>query len=146
METIRSEFQNGTGLFQHPSQASCTWKLQAGTIISNSEPLRASNLNETLPKAQRTRGLSSYEVISQVQTQILTTFHLHNLGYASTKNFNQTSASSLNLKLKILTKHSFRISTKNYFHNGTLVTKSSLNVSFVCPVSSLGREGTFAFL
>ena len=56
------------------------------------------------------------KVISQVQTQILITFHLQNLNWASTKNLNQTSASPLNLKFKILTKPSFRISTKIQLH------------------------------
>ena len=56
-------------------------------------------------------------VISQGQTQILIEFHLQNLDSASTRNLNQTSASPLNLKFKILTKPSFRISTKIQLHN-----------------------------
>ena len=52
----------------------------------------------------------------QVQTQILNEFHLQNLDKASTRNLNKTSASPLNLKFKILTKPSFRISTKIQLH------------------------------
>ena len=52
--------------------------------------------NTKLPKAQRTRGLSSYHRIS-IKHQL--------------QNLNQTSPSRLNLKFKILTKPSFRIST-----------------------------------
>ena len=44
------------------------------------------------------------------------TFHLQNLDKALTKNLNQTSASPKNLKFKILTKPSFRISTKIQLH------------------------------
>ena len=47
----------------------------------------------------------------QVQTQILIKFHLQ------LQNLKQTSASWLNLKFKILTKASFRISTKIQLHN-----------------------------
>ena len=54
----------------------------------------------TLPKSQRARGLSSYHK-----------FMYTNLDQSS-KNLKQTSASRLNLKFKIFTKVSFRISTK----------------------------------
>ena len=57
------------------------------------------------------------KVILQVQTQILIEFHLQNLDSASTRNLNQTSASPLNLKFKILTQPSFRIPTKIQLHN-----------------------------
>ena len=62
---------------------------------------------QTLPKAQRTRGLSSYHkykhkswpnFISRISTK-------HQL-----QSLNQRSASPQNLSFKILTKHSFRIS------------------------------------
>ena len=65
---------------------------------------------ETLQKAQRTRGLSSayqsnlfrsYHIIAQVQTQILIKFHLQNLDQASTLKSQPTSASRLNFKFKI---------------------------------------------
>ena len=59
----------------------------------------------------------TFGVISRVQTQILITFHLQNLDSESTKDLNQTSASPLYLKLKILTKPSFRITTKIQLHN-----------------------------
>ena len=51
---------------------------------------------------------------------------------ASTKNLNQTLASPLNLKLKILTKPSFRISTKIQLHNlyKTSAAKYWTNSSF----------------
>ena len=77
---------------------------------------------ETLPKAQRTRGLSS-----AYQSNFFRLYHkfLHkfwsNIFRISTKhqpqNLNQTSAFRQNLKLKILTKPSFRISTKIELHN-----------------------------
>ena len=81
------------------------------TFICNS--LRV-HMRKTLPKAQRTRGLSSS---FQVQTQILIEFHLQNFDSASTRNPNQTSASPLNLKFKILTKPSFRILIRIQLHN-----------------------------
>ena len=68
--------------------------------------------NETLPKAQRTRGLSS-----SCQSHIASSnTNLQNLDSASTRNLNQTSASPLNLKFKILTQPSFRM-TKIQLHN-----------------------------
>ena len=57
------------------------------------------------------------KVILQVQTQILIEYHLQNFDSASTRNLNQTSASPLNLKFKMLTQPSFRISTKIRLHN-----------------------------
>ena len=72
---------------------------------------------KTLPKAQRTRGLSS-----AYQSNFFRSYHkfLHkswsNIFRISTKhqlqNLNQTSAFRQNLNLKIFTKPSFRISTK----------------------------------
>ena len=81
-------------------------------------------INKTLPKAQRTRGLSSayqsnfFLVISQVQTQNLIKFHLKNIDQApnSKSRHQQTSASRLNLKFKILSKPGFAISTKIQHH------------------------------
>ena len=72
------------------------------------------------------------KVILQVQTQILIEFHLQNLDSASTRNLNQTSASPLNLKFKILTQPSFRISTKIQLHNlyKTSAAKCWTNSSF----------------
>ena len=67
---------------------------------------------KTLPKAQQTRGLSSF-----CQSKFLRSYHKFKHKSASTKNLNQTSASPQNLKFKILTKPSFRISTKIQLHN-----------------------------
>ena len=69
-------------------------------------------MSETLPKAQRTRGLSSYHKFKQRSWsscifRISTKHQLQNL--------NQTSASPKNFK--ILTKPSFKISTKIQLHN-----------------------------
>ena len=50
--------------------------------------------------------------MSQAQPQILITFYPQNFDLASTKNIDETLASPLNLKFKILTKTGFRISTK----------------------------------
>ena len=67
---------------------------------------------QTLPKAQRTRGLSSYHKFKHKSNFIFRISTKHQL-----QNLNQTSASRLNLKFKILTKASFRISTKIQLHN-----------------------------
>ena len=78
---------------------------------------------KTLPKAQRTRGLSS-----GYQTYFFRSYHkFSNKSWSefifviSTKqplqNLNQISEFWLNLNFKILTKWSFRISTKNNLHN-----------------------------
>ena len=69
---------------------------------------------QTLPKAQRTRGLSSYHKFkhkswSNFIFRISTKHQLQNL--------NQTSASRLNLKFKILAKPSLRTSTNNKIDN-----------------------------
>ena len=57
-------------------------------------------------------------VISQVQTQNLIKFHLKNIDQAPTlkSRHQQTSASQLNLKFKILSKPGFKISTKIQLH------------------------------
>ena len=90
--------------------------------------------SETLPKAQRTRGLSSSN-----QSNILRSYH--EFKHKSWSNFifristehqlqnlNKTSASRLNLKFKILS----RISTKIQLHNlyKTSATKYRPNSSF----------------
>ena len=70
---------------------------------------------KTMPEAQQIWGLRSalpkklLQVISEVLTQILNKLHLQNL--------NQALAFWLNLNFKILTKPSFRISTKIKLHN-----------------------------
>ena len=68
---------------------------------------RGQILMKTLPKALQTRGLSS-----SYQSNFLRSYHKFKHKSASTKNLNQTSASPQNLKFKILTKPSCRISTK----------------------------------
>ena len=90
---------------------------------------------KTLPKAQRTRGLSS-----SYQSNFLRSYHnFTNLDQISSlesrlKNqfLNQTSASLINLKFKISTKHSFRIATKIQLHNlyKTSASKCWTNSSF----------------
>ena len=76
---------------------------------------------ETLPKAQRTRGLSSSFQsnllgYSQVQTQILIELHLQNLdpAFTSKSQLNITSSTKLGIQN---TKPSFSISTKIQLHN-----------------------------
>ena len=73
------------------------WKLRQ--IRGNKE-----SIPKTLPKAQRTRGLSS-----SCQSHFA----------SSTRNLNQTSASPLHFKFKILTQPSFRISTKIQLQTST---------------------------
>ena len=76
---------------------------------------------ETLPKAQRTRGLSS-----SCQSDFLSSYH--KFKHKSWSNYifrisikhqllNQASASPINLKFKLLTKLSFENSTKIQLHN-----------------------------
>ena len=77
---------------------------------------------KTLPKAQRTRGLSSaYQSNFFRSYQKFLNKSWSNIFRISTKhqlqNLNQTSEFRQNLNLKILTKHSFRISTKIELHN-----------------------------
>ena len=100
---------------------------------------------KTLPKAQRTRGLSS-----AYQSNFFRSYHkfLHkswsNIFRISTKhqlqNLNQASAFWRNLNLKLLTKPIFRILTKIELHNHmkhqqqnndqTSASKSCLNINF----------------
>ena len=87
------------------------------------------NIFLALPMAQQTRGLRSS---CQSQIAISNT----NLGRISSSEFwlsiNKTSASPLNLKFKILTQPSFRISTKIQLHNlyKTSATKCWTSSSF----------------
>ena len=76
--------------------------------------LKKINQIQTLPKAQRTRGLSSYYKLlhkswSNYIFRISNRYHFQNL--------NQTWTSQLKLNFQILTKPSFRISTKIQIHN-----------------------------
>ena len=80
-----------------------------------------SRICKTLPKAQRTRGLSSSFQsnllgYSQVQTQILIKLHLQNLdpAFTSKSQLNITSSTKLGIQN---TKPSFSISTKIQLHN-----------------------------
>ena len=84
---------------------------------------------ETLPKAQRTWGLSSYHKFKHKSW-------LNFIFKISTKpqlqNLDQTSASLLDLEFKLLTKPSFRSSTKIQLHslNKTSAAKYGSNSSF----------------
>ena len=69
---------------------------------------------ETLPKAQRTRGLSSYHKLHTNLDQI-SYFRISNR--YQFQNLNQRWTYRLKLNLEILTKPSFRISTKIQLHN-----------------------------
>ena len=84
---------------------------------------------KTLPKAQRTRGLSS-----SCQSHIASSnTNLDRISSSeSWLSINKTSASPLSLKFKILTKPSFRISTKIQLHNlyKTSAAKCWTNSSF----------------
>ena len=82
------------------------------TIVSDCTICQITYVIKTLPKAQRTRGLSLF-----CQSKFLRSYHKFKHKSTSTKNLNQTSASPQNLKFKILTKPSFRISTKIQLHN-----------------------------
>ena len=72
---------------------------------------------KTLPKAQRTRGLSSYHKITVCSSQILNTLQFQNLDYALTLKSQPSISNSTKSKVKILTKLSFRILTKNQLRN-----------------------------
>jgi len=82
-----------------------------------------------LPKAQRTRGLSSYHKFKHKSWPnfIFRISTKHQL-----QNHNETSASPQNLSFKILAKLSFRISTKIQLHNlyKTSAEKNWPNSSF----------------
>ena len=93
---------------------------------------------QTLPKAQRTRGLSS-----GYQSKFFRSYHKFSNKSRSDfifilptkqqlQNLNPISAFRLNLNFKILTKPSFRISTKNNLHNLSQgsAAKYWLNFSF----------------
>ena len=92
------------------------WMLekQSKMFVDFCKTVFSKDIKQTLPKAQRTRGLSSsYQSnLSQVLTQILIK-HLQNLDQAPT-NLRQTSAFQHNLNLD---KPSLRISTKNKLRN-----------------------------
>ena len=92
---------------------------------------------QTLPKAQRTRGLSSYYKFlhkswSYFIFRISNRYQLQNL--------NQTWTSQLKLNFKILTKPSFRIfSTKIQLHN---LYKTSAEKTDQTPASNLALNST----
>ena len=89
----------------------------------------AGQWKKTLPKAQRTRGLSSYHKFKHKSWPnfIFRISTKHQL-----QNHNETSASPQNLSFKILAKLSFRISTKIQLHNlyKTSAEKNWPNSSF----------------
>ena len=109
-------------------------RISSGGTLTNWVVAYLTN-EKTLPKAQRTRGLSSC-----YQSNFLRSYHnFTNLDQISSsesrlKNqfLNQTSASPINLKFKISTKHSFRIATKIQLHNlyKTSASKCWTNSSF----------------
>ena len=79
---------------------------------------------ETLPKAQRTRGLSSANqsnlighTTSSNTNLILIKFHLQNLDLALTSKSQPNISISTKLEVQNKTKPSFRISTKIQLHN-----------------------------
>ena len=85
--------------------------------------LRADHTCKTMPNAQRTRGLSS-----GYQSKFFRSYHKFSKKSRSDfifilptkqqlQNLNPISAFRQNLNFKILTKPSFRISTKNNLHN-----------------------------
>ena len=102
----------------------CVWRFfRKRRITKEQVPLaRLEIMKKTLPKAQRTRGLSS-----AYQSDFFRSYHkfFHkswtNIFRISTKhqlqNPSQTSSFRQNLNLEILTKPSFRISAKIEFHN-----------------------------
>ena len=100
-----------------------------GEIWWSDDQCRGPSIKETLPKAQRTRGLSS-----SCQSHIASsnTNFDRILSSESWLSINKTSASPLNLKFKILTQPSFRISTKIQLHNlyKTSATKCWTSSSF----------------
>ena len=72
------------------------------------------NIEKTLPKAQRTRGLSSYHKFLH---KSWSNFILRISNKQQIQHLNNTSASRLTLKFKILTKPNLRNSTKIQLHN-----------------------------
>ena len=106
------------GFFFVPSKISFTKKEGKHTENVHNEHTQK---YKTLPKAHRTRGLSS-----SYQSYFLRSYHKFKHKYwikikirISTKHqlLRKTSASPINLKSKILTKPSFRISTKIQLHH-----------------------------
>ena len=71
---------------------------------------------KTLPKAQRTRGLSSYHKITVHSWQILNILQFQNLQLALTSKSQTNISISTKLKIKILTTSTFRILTKIQLH------------------------------
>ena len=70
--------------------------------------------HKTLPKAHRTRGLSSYhKFLHKFGSNLI--FRMSNKRHI--QNLNQTSASPQNFNFKTLTKPSFKISSKIQLHN-----------------------------
>ena len=100
----------------------------AGALVVISVQGRGLYYFQTLPKAQRTRGLSSF-----CQSKFLRSYHKFKHKSASTKNLNQTSASPQNLKFKILTKPrprlNFITSTKHQRQN-TVQTSTLVEMMF----------------
>ena len=74
-------------------------------------------LVKTLPKAQRTGGLSSYHKITVLSSQILNILQFQNLDKAITLKSQPNISISTKSKVKILTKPSFRILTKIFTLN-----------------------------
>ena len=78
---------------------------------------------KTLPKAQRTRGLSSgyqsnfFRSCNKFSNNSWSDFIFIISTKQQLQNLNQISAFRLNLNFRISTKRSFRISTKNNLHN-----------------------------
>ena len=72
----------------------------------------------TLPRAQRTWGLSStFQSLNKFKHESWSNFIFRISTKHSLQNSNQTSASRLNLKFKIFTKSSFRVSTNIQSHD-----------------------------
>ena len=74
-------------------------------------------LVKTLPKAQRTGGLSSYHKITVLSSQILNILQFQNLDQALTSKSQLNISLSTKYKVKILTKTSFRILSKIQLRN-----------------------------
>ena len=97
------------------------------------------SLNKTLPKAQRTRGLSSayksnfFRSYHKFKHKSWSNFIFRILTKHQFQNLDQTSASRLNLTFKILTKPNFIFLTKVQLHNlyKTSTAKYWLNSSSI---------------
>ena len=126
-----------------------TWLLEYAIVVVFCNPLYHFNREtnkETLPKAQRTRGLRS-----AYQSNLLRSYHKFKrntwsnfIFRISTKqqlqNLDQISASGPKLKFKILTKPSFIISTKIQLHNHCMASAAKY-----CPNSSFKSRLYFNF-